>query len=279
MSFNLELLLSNVPSRYRREDDPTNGGTDFLRRFFSFFGETADEFDQLHKEFFEKIAPATAPEAYIDFWLDRLFDWQFFPRLFTLNQKRTLYANFAQHLARRGTARGIELWMRDFGANVKVWLREDFLGEMYLGEPGYTVSGPLLIVVELISLVDWNSHDQGTINDCFLGESAFVGEPPVRLTPAEIETLLRFMLPTGQQIIVVPRRYEPDGSTYINLDQPSPPGSGGGVGGGEGSEGGGGDTDGFSENFGDDGSYLQNGYVIRPSTPAPNLIPTNEIEA
>ncbi len=191
-----------------------------MRRFFTYFGETCDAWDALYAEFFENIAPETADEAFIDFWLDRLFDWQFFPRLFTSNQKRTLYANFARHLARRGTARGIELWMNDFGANVRVWLREDFFDNAFFGEPGFTVSGPLLIVVELMSLDDWNSHDQGTFDESFLDESTYAGEPPVRLTPAEIETLLRFFLPSGQQMIVVPRRYEAFTADESPIDAP-----------------------------------------------------------
>jgi hypothetical protein len=201
---NQDLIYNNLPSRFRREDREA-----LLYRFLEFSGATLDLWDALYEQFFASINPETASEAFIDFWLDRLFDWQFFPHLFTLGQKRALYANFARHLARRGTARGIELWLRDFGCHAKVWLREEFLDEMYFGEPGWTVSGPLLVVVELMSLDDWNSHDLGVIDECFLDESSFIGEPPIRLTPKEIETLLKFVTPVGQQMIVVPRRYEP----------------------------------------------------------------------
>lgn len=204
MSFsNLDYLYASLPARYRREDKDL-----FLKRFLQFFGTTLDDWDAQFEAFHANVNPETAPENFLDFWLDRLFGWSWFPAHFTLRQKRALYANFAGHLARRGTRRGIELWLRDFGAIAAIWLREDFLGETYLGEGGYTVSQPLLVVVEIIALLDWNSQDQGTLDDCFLGESSFVGEPPARLNDLEIERLLRFSQPIGQAIVVADRRYD-----------------------------------------------------------------------
>lgn len=125
---NSKFLISNLPQRFRDGDRLTT----FLQRMIGFFGDELDGWDALHENFFENIQPETAPEAFINFWLDRLFDWQYFPKNFTLAQKRTLYANFARHLARRGTKRGIELWLRDFGANAIVWLRHEFYNDSTL---------------------------------------------------------------------------------------------------------------------------------------------------
>lgn len=202
---NQDYLYENLPARYRREDTEQ-----FLYRFLEFFGETADGFDALHAEFFENISPETASEEFIDFWLFSLFGWRYFPKNFTLSQKRVLYANFARHLARRGTKKGIELWLRDFGAHAVVWLREEFYDDSFYGEPAWSVDGPLFVLVEIISLKDWESIDVDSWNDSFWDDGSYFGSPEARLTEDEIETLLRFFLPVGQEMIFVWRQYDPE---------------------------------------------------------------------
>jgi phage tail-like protein len=200
---NTEYLYKNLQSRYRREDEELS-----LKRFLQFFGTTLDEWDEKYDSFFENINPETASEAFIDFWLDRLFGWSWFPKNFTLAQKRTLYANFASHLARRGTKKGIELWLKDFGANAVVWLKQEFYDDFFYGEPHWSVDGPLFVLVEIISLKDWGSQDIETWEESFYDDGFYMGEPEARLTENEIETLLRFMLPVGQEMIFIWRQYE-----------------------------------------------------------------------
>ncbi|HEX8565420.1 MAG TPA: hypothetical protein VF648_07085 [Pyrinomonadaceae bacterium] len=201
---NRDYLYNNLPSRFRRDD-----ADGILYRFLEFFGETTDNWDALYEAFFENIAPETASEPFIDFWLDRLFGWRYFPKNFTLAQKRTLYANFARHLAQRGTKNGIELWLRDFGIHANVWLRQEFYDDFFYGEPLWSVDAPLFILVEIISLKDWASTDIDSWGDSFWDDGMFMGEPEPRLTETEIETLLRFFLPVGQEMIFTWRQYEP----------------------------------------------------------------------
>lgn len=201
---NLDYLYDHLPARYRREDK-----TLFLKRFLQFFGGTLDEWDEKFEQFFNSINPETATEEFIDFWLASLFGWSWFPKNFTLQQKRTLYANFASHLARRGTARGIELWLKDFGANAIVGMREGFWDDEFYGEPAaWTVDQPLALVVEIISLKDWESRDLGTMDEDFWDDACYWGDGEPRLTDREIEILLKFVQPAAQEIKVTWRRYE-----------------------------------------------------------------------
>jgi phage tail-like protein len=199
MSFsNQDYFYSHLPSRYRREDKEL-----FLKRFWQFFGATLDEWDADYIEFYSQINPFTADEVFVDWWLQVLFEWSWFPAKFTLPAKRNLYANMARHFARRGTPRGIELWLNDFGAIARVFTRETFWDDSFFGEGGWEVAQPLVVLVEIIALKDWGNYDLGAWDDSFWEDSTVFGAPEIRLTDVEIETLLRFVQPHGQEIFVV----------------------------------------------------------------------------
>lgn len=197
MSFsNLEYLYENLPARYRREDIEL-----FLKRYLTFFGETLDEYDEKFDEFFESIKPATATDEWIKFWLHNLFGWSWFPHWFNLNNKRNLYANFARHLARRGTRRGIELWLADFGIIARVHTRTAPWGEFVWGESSFAIAEPLHIVIEIL-------HLQAAQTDLHLwGEGAYgefyYSNPKPLFTNKELFDLIRYVQPHAQEITVI----------------------------------------------------------------------------
>jgi phage tail-like protein len=197
MSFsNTNYLYDHLPSRFRREDKDL-----FLKRFLQWFGDTLDDYDEQFDSFFESIDPETASETWIDFWLEQLFGWSWFPSWFTLAQKRTLYGNFARHLARRGTRRGIELFLLDFGIVAKVHARPVVWGEMVWGETAYAVNEPLRLVVEILFIkapaMDLYAWGEGAFGEFFYAD------PKPLFTKKEILDLLRYQQSQGQEIIVV----------------------------------------------------------------------------
>jgi phage tail-like protein len=219
---NLDYFYEHLPSRFRRDDEDL-----FLRRFLSFFGETLDGWDAALDNFWQQIQPATASAEFVEWWLYVLFGWSWFPRWFTLADKRNLYARFAQHLARRGTRRGIELWLLDFGIVARVASRPRAYDDDFYGEGGWLVDEPLTLIVEILGY-----KDRVNIDRWFYGESWYGGtrastgamnSPPLYyaegesyytnsetvMAPAEIEELLRFVWPAGQEMFVVWAAHEP----------------------------------------------------------------------
>lgn len=194
---NQEYLYSHLPARFRREDKDL-----FLKRFLQFFGETLDVWDEQYESFSANINPATASEIWIEFWLDALFGWSYFPKGFTLSQKRILYANFAGHLARRGTARGIELWLKDFGITARVYHNEEFCEEFYFTEDFWMMDTPLVSIIEIYSGFNRKSNDIGTFDDSIIEDTLFFGLNEQVVTNIEIESMLRFVQPFGQQFYV-----------------------------------------------------------------------------
>lgn len=192
---NLEYFYQNLPARFRREDKDL-----FLKRFLQFFGETLDDYDEAFDAFFQNIKPATANAQWIEFWLENLFGWSWFPRWFTLADKRRLYGNFAQHLARRGTRRGIELFLLDFGIVARVHTRPLAWGEFVWGESHFAINEPLRLVVEILFIksppVDLRVWGEGA-----WGEFYYAAPEPV-LTDKEIFDLIRFQQPNAQEVIV-----------------------------------------------------------------------------
>lgn len=198
MSFsNLEYLYNNLPSRFRREDENL-----FLKRFLQLFGEILDLRDLTFDNFFLNINPQTASEEWVEFWLNALFGWSYFPKGFTLSQKRILYANFAKHLARRGTARGIELFLKDFGVSARVSTKQQFWEECVFDEDLWNVEQPLIMVVEIFSGYNHSSYDLGGYDDSIFDESLIFSAPEQIIADVEIETLLRFQQPLGQQFFI-----------------------------------------------------------------------------
>lgn len=213
MSFsNLEYLYQNLPARYRREDNDL-----FLKRFLQFFGDTLDGWDDKYGTFFENINPDTAPADWIEFWLEALFGWSWFPWWFTITEKRRLYGNFAQHLARRGTRRGIELWLLDFGIVAKVHTRALPYGEFVWGESSFVITQPLRLVIEVLFLQS-SSQDLHAIGEGAWGEAYYV-EPKPLLTEREILDLIRFAQPHAQEIVVTYRVTPLEQSSTIYWEQ------------------------------------------------------------
>lgn len=194
---NLAQIYDNLPGRYRRADTDL-----FLKRLLTFAGETLDGYDETFDNFYQQIDPETASAVWVEYWLAALFGWAWFPRWFTLGDKRTLYANFARHLARRGTARGIELWLRDFGIVARVWYRPQAWGEAAWGEPAWSVNHPLGLVIEILHLKDRVNYDASFYGDAAWGECLFTVQRR-SLTDGEIDKLVRFVWPLGNRIWLV----------------------------------------------------------------------------
>lgn len=198
MSFsNLEYLYEHLPARFRRDDDGL-----FLKRFLSFFGGELDKADQTLDTFHEQLAPATATEEFIDWWLWSLFGWAWFPVWFTLAQKRAFYHDIARHYARRGTKRGIEEFLLAFGVHARVINEPLFWGEWSWGEDEWFINAPLGIVIQIFPAIGALAEDLS-----FWGEFAW-GDGDALVTPAlvpervDIDGLIRFQWPLGNIIIV-----------------------------------------------------------------------------
>lgn len=197
MSFsNQEYLYNHLPSRFRREDKDL-----FLKRYLEFGGETLDEFDAKFDAFFENIDPATAEENWIEFWLKNLFGWSWFPEWFTVIEKRRLYGNFAKHLARRGTRRGIELWLLDFGIVARVHTRALPWGEFVWGENHFSITEPLYIIVEVLFLQS-PRRDLHVWSEGAWGEFYYT-EPKPLFAVKEIIDLLRYVQPHAQEFFLL----------------------------------------------------------------------------
>lgn len=209
MSFsNLEYFYSNLPARYRRADSEL-----FLKRYLTFIGTTLDEWDAKFDNFFENIEAATAETIWIEFWLKELFDWTFFPEWFGLEEKRRLYGNFAKHLARRGTARGIELWFADFNVAVKVYNRPVFWGEFVWGENAVSIAEPLRTIIEILQ-ANPLANDFSGFGESVWGESFYADQKPI-LSQLEFAGLLKFQQPHGQDFVVVWQTKEPTAEPRI----------------------------------------------------------------
>ncbi len=193
---NLDYLYQNLPSRFRREDKDL-----FLKRYWQHFGETLDGYDAAFDSFFGSIDPATADVRWIEFWLENLFGWSWFPTWFTIQEKRRLYSHFGKHLARRGTRRGIELWLLDFGIVARVHTRNLPWGEFVWGESHFSISEPLHLVVEILFI------QSAQTDICAWGEGAwgefYYSEPKPPFTEKELLDLLRFVQPHAQEFIVL----------------------------------------------------------------------------
>ena len=195
MSFNLNYLYEHLPSRFRREDKNT-----FLKRFLIFLGETLDGWDETYDTFHESVQPATAAARWVGFWLMQFFGWSWFPWWFTLADKRRVYGNFARHLGRRGTRRGIELFLRDFGIVARVHLRPVTWGEFVWGETSFSIAQPLHFIIEILSIETPN------MDACFWDEGvwgeSFYTVPRKPVTEKEIIELVKFQQPHAQVINV-----------------------------------------------------------------------------
>jgi phage tail-like protein len=193
---NTSYIYDHLPSRYRREDRDL-----FLRRFLSFVGITMDEWDGKFDAFWSSIDAETAPANWMEFWLDVLFGWTWFPRWFRTADKRRLYRNFAKHLARRGTRRGIELFLADFGITARVHTRTQPWGEFVWGDRQFDPHGPLKLIVEIMSIRQPLS-DQTFWGEMVYGEGHY-SAVTAPITEREIVELIRYQQPHSQSISIV----------------------------------------------------------------------------
>ena len=195
---NLDYLYAHLPARYR--------GTDvdlFLKRMLTWSGEQLDGWDADLDTFYQKIAPSTAPAEFVEFWLWALFGWSWYPAWFSLERKRRLYASFATHLGRRGTATGIEEFLRDFSVHARVFNRPLTWEEIPLDEAAWSIDDALGICVQVSHLTDEVNFDlpgQG-LEEMALDEG-LVLETQETLTKAEIEDLLRFQWPNANLLMI-----------------------------------------------------------------------------
>lgn len=196
MSFNLEYLYQHLPARFRRDDKGL-----LLKRFLQHFGVKLDQYDEVYDTFSERIDPDTATAEWIAFWMLVLFEWSWFPWWFTLADKRRVYGNFARHLARRGTAVGIETFLRDFGIVARVDKRPQTWGEFVWGETGFSVPQPLYLVVEILR-IESPRTDASFVGEGVWGESIYT-RPRRPFTDADIARLIRYQQVAGQVIDVV----------------------------------------------------------------------------
>lgn len=195
-SHNTNYIYNHLPARFRRDDEDL-----FLKRLLTFFGETLDKFDNDLDTFHEQLAPETASEEFLNWWLYAFFGWAWFPTWFTLERKRAFYANIAKHYARRGTAIGIKEFLEAFGLRVIVETGPQFFGEVVSGEPVWSIVGPLGIVVRLFPETDALAEELEFFGEATAGEATAMS-PGENLQRADLDELLRFVAPLAQIIMI-----------------------------------------------------------------------------
>ncbi|HMU34471.1 MAG TPA: hypothetical protein PKC89_11450 [Pyrinomonadaceae bacterium] len=194
---NGQYIYDHLPARFRRADTEL-----FLKRMLLVPGGMLDGWDTAYDEFHGSIDATTASETWVRFWLYVLFGWSWFPWWFTLVEMRRLYSHFGRHLGRKGTARGIEAWLGDFGIVARVHTRSQPWDEFVWGENTFAISAPLHIVVEILEIV------AGRFDMCFVGSENVWGEgfyvsPRPLYSTREILELIRYVQPHSQEIYVV----------------------------------------------------------------------------
>ena len=193
---NRDYLYEHLPARFRRDDVD-----EFLKRFLTWIGETFDGWDQSFAAFHQQIAPGTAAEEFIDWWLWALFGWGWFPEWYTLAEKRTFYAQITTLYAQRGTVAGIEGLLKAFGIHSRVHARPQYWGDFIWGEGLYTVDKPLAMLVDIRSVDDRVNFDLQTWGELVWGEGYYAQSPAASLSRRDIEELLRFGRPLSQSIV------------------------------------------------------------------------------
>jgi len=193
---NLDYQYNNLPERYRAAD-----GDGLLRRFLSFFGEQLDRFDHEFETFHEKIRPATAPELFIEYWCWTFFGWGWFPRWYTVEQKRAFYADLARHLARRGTKPGIEGFLAAFGIHARVHNQDWHWDEFYWGEEEWAATRPLGFVIQIYPMRDVAPDARDYWEEFFWDDCYFTPDDGA-IGHADLEALLRFQMPLSQDVFI-----------------------------------------------------------------------------
>lgn len=201
-SLSLEYLYARLPAFMQRDDAAL-----FLKRFLSPLCAEVDAVDALFDAFHRQIAPETASEEFINWFLWSLFGWAYFPGWFTLEQKRAFYRDVALHYARRGTREGIETFLRAFGITARVFNEPEYFEEAYFDEDGWTMTGPLGLVVQIFPSAAALPSDLDYFEEAFLEESyAFL--PSGSLARADVDALLDFQQPAGHIIFIEDKSVE-----------------------------------------------------------------------
>jgi len=193
---NLEYLYQHLPARFRRDDVD-----EFLKRFLTFVGETLDDWDSAFGSFHQQIAPATAAEEFIDWWLLALFGWGWFPKWYTLAEKREFYAAIATLYAQRGTRAGIENLLSLFGVHTRAYTSPSFWGLAFYGLDRWALTEPLVVVTDILFVEDRVNTDTCFWGIDFWGDVIAVNTDET-LTKSEIEKLLLFEQPLSQVMAV-----------------------------------------------------------------------------
>jgi hypothetical protein len=201
---NQDYIYNHLPGRFRREDAKKNL---LLYRFLGAApAAVMDQWDAIMASFYEMINPTTAPPQFVIWWMFALFGWYWYPTWFTIDRMRSLYAAFTLHLARRGTPRGIVGFLEAFSIHSRVYARPEVFGEFVYGEPGWAISAPLGVVVQVYSMDDEVNFDVqsevfGGVDGMVYGEGYYRETSPT-LTFRQIEDLVRFEWPNGQRVMV-----------------------------------------------------------------------------
>lgn len=202
MSFsNLNWLWEHLPEHLRAGAAENNY---LLRRYLAAFAGELDAVDAAHDSFHLNLSPDTAPAEFVEYWLWALYGWGWFPDWFTLAQRRSFYRNMARHYARRGTARGIVEFLLEFGIRSRVITRPEVYGEWTLGEEGWLITGPLVVVIQIFPSRAGIPQEQTFVGEWALGEDPIAAQGFVPERP-DIDQLLRFQQPTGQFFIIEER--------------------------------------------------------------------------
>jgi phage tail-like protein len=201
---NLNYFMGHLPARYRVADE---GNNNFLRRFMQTFCEELDGFDAKLDAFYQSIAPETASEEYLNWWLFSCFGWAWFPTWFTLARKREFYANIARHYARRGTALGIKEFLEAFGLKVIVDASPQFFGEATAGEDLWSIVEPLGLVIRLFPQGVSAQEDLEFFGEASAGESAAFS-PGENLQSVDVDRLIEFVAPLAHIIYIEELQYD-----------------------------------------------------------------------
>jgi phage tail-like protein len=202
MSFrsNLEYLWELLPEWVRRQDEELTPQY-FLRRFMSFFANEMDDADRVVDELHQRVAPETASEEFLNWWLWAFFGWAWFPVWMSLERKREFYASIATHYARRGTARGIVEFLAAFGITARVINQPIFYDEWTTDEEDWLVESPLVMIVQIFPQTDALAEDLAFYGE-FTTDEWSVADPALVPTRPDIDALLRFCQPAGHVIII-----------------------------------------------------------------------------
>ncbi len=198
---NQNYLLDHLPARYMR-----GAAGEFLTRFLLFFGTVLDEWDTAFDEFYKQLNPQTCSEEFLTFWLAVLFGWTWFPSWFGVTRKREFYQHAAEYFARRGTVRGMRESLALFSIETEIHARPVWHTEAAFGESLWAITDALGIVVQINSLRDEVTTESAVWEEVAGGEAYGVATRPT-LTQSEIDLLLAFETPFGQELLIAEPRY------------------------------------------------------------------------